>query len=137
MKYDEAENRKKLHELLDIVLDANGIDVRKRDVTGTLPTLFFEFSGHVAQVSIRLHKNGWQPSASWDRSWDFYTNEPMTDKHIESVRAAVSDAMKDTTEVDLLASDIARAEKDLEAKKRQIFEMKRGLKKMQGRETQK
>ena len=46
-KKAEKLRRKKIHEILDIVLDINTTQERLREVTGIKPTAFFEFSGHV------------------------------------------------------------------------------------------
>lgn len=134
MKFDEAENRKKLHQLLDIVLDGNGFGKRSRGETGTLPTLFFRYSGHVAIMYIDLHINGWEPGTSADKQWYINIDAPISDVVIDSIRTAINDAMQDTTEADLLASDIAKAEKDLKERQENLSQMKRNLKKMQRKE---
>ena len=134
MKYDKAENRKKLHELLDIILDGNSLEARSRGTTGTLPTLFFDYSGHVANINIRLFKNGWATGSNWDKDWRIKTDEPITDVVLADIRATISAAMEDRTEAELLASDIAQAEKDLEERKKRIAQMKYNLKKMQRKE---
>lgn len=131
MKFDEAENRKKLHEFLDIVLDGNGFGKRSRRETGTLPTLFFRYSGHVAGLDVDLCVNGWESGVSPDKQWYINIDEPISDEVIDSIRTAINDAMQDTTEADLLASDIAKAEKDLKERQENISQMKRNLKKMQ------
>lgn len=38
----------------------------EQESTGNLPTVFFEFSGHVCQVEIRSHYNGWIKNSYWD-----------------------------------------------------------------------
>lgn len=38
----------------------------EQESTGNLPTVFFEFSGHVCQVEIRIHYNGWIENGYWD-----------------------------------------------------------------------
>ena len=134
MKFGEAENRKQLHELLDIILDGNGFGKRCRGETGTLPTLFFRYSGHVASLDVDLFINGWKHGASPDKEWNIEIDAPISDVVISSIRTAINDAMQDTTEADLLASDIAKAEKDLKERQENISQMKRNLKKMQRKE---
>lgn len=51
--------RKEIHTLLDMVLDINGLSPRKRDETGDLPTVFFEFSGHTGRIYLSAHTHGW------------------------------------------------------------------------------
>lgn len=36
----------KLHEILDLVIEINGMEPRKRDITGEKPTVFLEYAGH-------------------------------------------------------------------------------------------
>jgi hypothetical protein len=54
-----ATTREQIHELLDLVLDINGLESRTRETTGSKPTAFFEFSGHTAEVSVDVHTSGW------------------------------------------------------------------------------
>lgn len=131
MKYDKAENRKKLHELLDIVLDGNSLEARSRGTTGTLPTLFFRYSGHVARVDIDLCSNGWTPGMTYDKNWYVSTDEPISTDVLDDLRAAVREAMRDdTTAAEMLANDIKKAEKDLREKAERIAQMKRELEAM-------
>lgn len=66
-KKEEKRKRELIHQILDIVLDINGTGVRKQSVTGNLPTAFFDFSGHVADLDVRLYRDGWSSdnSAKW------------------------------------------------------------------------
>ena len=123
--------KEKIHELLDIVLEGNGITERLRDKTGTLPTLFFRFSGHVNKVEIDLHKDGWKAGAWSDRTWDINLDDPITDSCIESLREAVATALADGSEADVLRRDIERAEDELSRKKDSLKKMKQKLKKME------
>lgn len=65
-KKSEKRKRKFIHEMLDIVLDINGLSARKQEITGNQPTAIFEFSGHVAWTEARIYKNGWFPDADTD-----------------------------------------------------------------------
>lgn len=134
MKFDEAENRKKLHELFDIVMDYNGFTERKRSVSGMKPTFFFRFSGHVAAVSIDLFRNGWNDTSErqTDRE-EFWVafDKPIQDELIEKIRVAANSALTDTpTEAELLSARIAEAELELKIRKAEITTMKRNLKDM-------
>ena len=128
----EEENRRKLHELLDIVLDGNGLGERSRAQTGTFPTLFFRFSGHVAKVDIDLCSNGWTPGMTYDKNWYISTDEPITTDVVDDVRAAVLEAMQNkATAAERLENDIKKAEEDLRDKAERIAQMKRELEAMQ------
>lgn len=130
MKFDEAENRRKLHELLDIALLCNGYKARKREKTGTLPTMFFDFSGHVGTLRITLYSNGWDSDVDYDRNWTIDTDKPIPDEYISAIRAAADEAMN-TTEEDALVFQIAEAERELERRKAELNSKKRILKEMQ------
>lgn len=55
----EKMRRKKVHEILEMVLEINTTYPRQREYTGTLPTAFFEFSGHVSRVYVQVIRDGW------------------------------------------------------------------------------
>lgn len=47
--------RKKVHEILEMVLEINGTHSRQRALTGNKPTAFFHFSGHTAGVAVSVY----------------------------------------------------------------------------------
>lgn len=62
-KKAEKRRRKLIHRLLDLVLDINGMEPREQELTGNLPTAFFEFSGHIGVVKAKVYTDGWNPDA--------------------------------------------------------------------------
>lgn len=62
----EKMRRKKVHEILEMVLEINSTHPRQRKYTGTLPTAFFEFSGHVSRLYITIYKDGWNSNGNLD-----------------------------------------------------------------------
>lgn len=48
--------RKQIHEVLDLVLDINGL--QKNDEETTHPTAFMVFSGHIGEINTYLYLNG-------------------------------------------------------------------------------
>lgn len=62
----EKMRRKKVHEILEMVLEINTTYPRQREYTGTLPTAFFEFSGHVSRLYITIDKDGWNSNGNPD-----------------------------------------------------------------------
>ena len=58
-KKAEKRRREQLHELFDLALEINGLELRQQEATGDLPTVFFDFSGHVGWVTISVHLHGW------------------------------------------------------------------------------
>lgn len=126
--------RKQLHELLDIVLDGNGIESRKRDNTGTLPTLFFEYSGHVNMVRIDLHSDGWQSGSTYDAQFERYLTNPFKQEEIDGFREKVQAALTEKKETEVLRRDIARQEEKVRGEKERLVEMKKTLKRKEKKE---
>lgn len=122
-------NREKLHRILDMILDGNGFESRKRDETGTLPTLFFEYSGQVNLFKIALHKDGWFSYADPDRKWEFYLNNEISDTVLETIDAEIKDSLKDDKELDTIRRDIKQVEDKLAEDKKKLSKMKKTLKK--------
>lgn len=58
-KKAEKMRRKKVHEILEMVLEVNTTYPRDREFTGTLPTVFFKFSGHISEVYVQVCRDGW------------------------------------------------------------------------------
>lgn len=67
----------KLKRILDLALKLNPSET-KREVTGSKPTIFVEFSGHVGTVYVRVYRNGWKPYADPDCSWEFSVDATKT-----------------------------------------------------------
>ena len=123
----EARIRAQLHEVLDIVLDGNGFERRSRRDTGTLPTLFFRYSGHVADLDVDLHVDGWEPGSGYDREWSFSAKTDNSEEYINSLRAAVRAALTEKTETEVLRRDVLRQEGKIKDEKEKLSEMKRTL----------
>ena len=68
----EKRRRAEVHRVLDLVLDINGLGRRQEKLTGNLPTAFFKFSGHVANVSVEVREKGWRANVSADYTSDTY-----------------------------------------------------------------
>lgn len=52
-------------QIADLMYKINSVPTLQEN-TGNLPTVFFEFSGHVCQIVIRIHFNGWVENGDWD-----------------------------------------------------------------------
>lgn len=125
--------REQLHKLLDIVIDGNGFEHREREYTGTLPTLFLYFSGHVNNVSIRVFADGWQGGAP-SEDYDFNLDYDISDERIEAIRERVNKALETKNLSDVLRRDIEQKEKDLEEQKKELANMKKALRKAKKKE---
>lgn len=53
------EKRENMHQILDLVMDINGFEERKQDVTGNKPTVFMYIFGHTACIEVDVVPNGW------------------------------------------------------------------------------
>lgn len=70
----EYSRREGLHRLLDLVIDINGFDERRQEISGNLPTAFFSFNGHTAGINVQVYNKGWNDFNDPDfsvYSWDF------------------------------------------------------------------
>lgn len=70
----ERRHRQIIHQMLDLVLDINGLCAREQEITGNAPTAFFDFSGHIARVEANIHKRGWDTGKIADATYGFYTD---------------------------------------------------------------
>ena len=127
----EEKLRNQLHEILDIVIHTNGFNQRRRTKTGTLPTVFFNYSGHVNRLSIDLHADGWVPSQGLTKTWDLSFDEPISDNVIATIRREMDAALNDKKESDVLRRDIDTYEKELIQMEKNLSAMKKELKKME------
>lgn len=71
----ETRRREPIHRMLDLVLDINGLKERKQEITGNLPTAFFEFCGHTCRVAADVCSSGWAAGASPDRRVSAYLDK--------------------------------------------------------------
>lgn len=79
----EKIRRKKVHEILEMVLEINGTHSRKRALTGNKPTALFSFSGHTAGVDVSVYNDGWD---SWNLS--DHVMRSYIDMHINGAELA-------------------------------------------------
>lgn len=54
-----------INQIADLMYKINSAPT-EQESTGNLPTVFFEFSGHVCQVEIHIYYNGWIENGDWD-----------------------------------------------------------------------
>ena len=130
---NKEKQREQLHKLLDIVIDGNSFERRDREITGTLPSLFFDFSGHVNSVDIRLFPDGWKVGA-YQEEYEFKLENDISDKAVETIRAAVSKALGTKNLSDTLRRDVEKKEKELADMKKELADMKKELRKAEKKE---
>ena len=126
--------REQLHRLLDIAIDTNGFEARKRDTTGTLPTIFFEFSGHCNLLQFNIHSNGWKSGEYGEDLIDCSLNEPFPEELLQRVEETCKAALTNNKESEVLAKDIEIAENALKEQRESIRDMKKNLKRLRRKE---
>ena len=126
--------RAQVHEILDIVLDGNGFSNRSREETGTLPTLFMDFSGHVSHIVIYLYVDGWTSGGYKEDFW-FNTNGVNPQESIDRFRERVKYALTNKKESEVLGRDIEQKVQEINNEKEKLRQMRRSLKKVQKREN--
>lgn len=73
----EKRRRQQICEALDLCLQINGIQKSKRELTRDHPTVFLNFSGHVALVEAQVYRSGWSYENAVDRdSVEAYITRP-------------------------------------------------------------
>lgn len=89
----EKMRRKKVHEILEMVLEINSTYCRCKGKTGNKPTAFFSFSGHTTGIDVSVNKDGWEPCCGSDYSMYGYMDcENLT---LESVKHGLEDIMEE------------------------------------------
>lgn len=69
MKRDKS-IRKQLHEVLDLVLDINGLQASNEECAPNHPTAFIDFMGHIGKIRICLFSDGWSSDKAPDISFE-------------------------------------------------------------------
>ena len=73
LKEQQQETREIVKQIFNLALAINPNDTTQ-DKTGGKPTVFVNFSGHVAGVDVRIYRNGWAPDfAGVDDEMTTYT----------------------------------------------------------------
>lgn len=91
--WDYEENRRKIHEILDIVLDTNTLERRTTDRTGTLPTACFRFSGLSAKLVVELYPDGWYGGQD-SEDFAFNTDTEISQQAIDAMRRECEGALE-------------------------------------------
>ena len=83
----DIEKREKLHQILDLVIDINGFEDRKVELTGDKPTAFIYFSGHTSNFEVNVHTHGYENFKMPDVRMDSFIDKdnPMLDEIIRTL----------------------------------------------------
>lgn len=110
--WDDEENRRKIHEILDIVLDTNTLERRTSERTGTLPTACFRFSGLSAKVVAELYPNGWNGRQDWEE-YEFDTDAEISQERIDAMRRDCESALEGKAGVEAAQQRVKRLEREI------------------------
>ena len=90
---DDSEQRARVHEIVDLVLDCNGFGRRNQELTGELPTCFIWFCGHTATLEVQLCEDGWYAGAPW-QEFTFDLEGIISRAKINALRYALAAALE-------------------------------------------
>lgn len=82
-----------MHRIVDQILDINGLEARKQELTGNNPTAFMFLFGHTASIDISVYFNG------WDNSENCYPDYSKS-SHFAGMHAS--------NELNMISNDLAR-----------------------------
>lgn len=86
----EKRRRKEVLQILDLALQVNGLDCRKQELTGNLPTVMIYFHGHVARLDMTIYTEGYQEGQACLREdFGLYTDSSSFQKEA----AAIADGL--------------------------------------------
>ena len=117
--WDYEENRRKIHEILDIVLDTNTLEGRTSDQTGTLPTVCFRFSGIGARIMAELYPNGWSGGQD-SEEFDFGTDAEISQQAIDAMRRACETALEGKAGVEGAQQRVKRLEREIRERQQEM-----------------
>lgn len=123
--------RQQLHELLDIAIDTNGLESRQRCKTGSLPTVFFSFSGHVNKFNMDIYEDGYPGIGERKTLIDIYLDKPIPADRIQSVKDICRKALSENKESEVLARDITAKLEHIAKEKESVKEMRKKQKKLE------
>ena len=106
--------------LLALVLETNGYEKRQREYTGALPTVFFDYSGHVNSLTVRIQKDGWESGRNDDREWWITLDKPIPDKTMVSILEYCASCLEDKKESEIVLRDISRLETQISQEKERL-----------------
>lgn len=132
-KRNEERIRRQLHEIFDICLNCNGFDSRAAGETGALPTVFFDFSGHVSGLDVRIYPDGWS-GGGYYKTFQFRTNQDINVEEIEALRAYAQHALTEKKESEVIERSILAKEEEIKDQKESLKALRKSLKKAEAKE---
>lgn len=81
----DLEKRKKLHKILDLVMDINDFEGKLQPSAKGSPTAFFYIQGHVEACDISVHKNGWVAGMMPDKDMKVYLDWNYASENLDKM----------------------------------------------------
>lgn len=91
----EKMRRKKVHEILEMVLEINGTYSRQRALTGNKPTAFFRFLGHTAGVAVNVYNDGWSSGNLSDHALRSYIDVHINGAELADLKNEIENIMEE------------------------------------------
>ena len=110
--WDYEENRRKVHEIIDVALDTNTLERRTTDRTGTLPTVCFRFSGLGAKLVVELYPDGWYGGQD-SEDFEFNTDTEISQQAIDAMRRECEGALEGKPGIKGVQQRIKRLEREI------------------------
>lgn len=112
--WDYEENRRKIHEILDIVLDTNTLEGRNIEKTGTLPAACFRFSGICGKIVADIYQDGWCAGAASDYlEFTFNTDAEISQQAIDAMQRECEAALEGKAGVEGAQQRVKQLEREI------------------------
>lgn len=76
----DRQTNKKMAALFKLCLRINGNEKRYQELSGDLPTVFFDLLGNTAHISIRVFCGGWVPNGDPDIAFNIHADERFNEE---------------------------------------------------------
>ena len=117
--WDYEENRRKIHEILDIVLDTNTLEGRNIEKTGTLPAVSFRFSGICGKVVADIYQDGWHGGQDC-KGFYFDTDMEISQERIDAMRRECEAALEGKAGVEGAQQRIKNLEREIRERQQEM-----------------
>ena len=117
--WDYEENRRKIHEILDIVLDTNTLEGRTSERTGTLPTVCFRFSGIGARIVTEIYPDGWHGGQDC-KGFYFDTDMEISQERIDAMRRECEAALEGKAGVEGAQQRVKNLEREIRERQQEM-----------------
>lgn len=124
----QQENRRKIHEIIDIALDTNSFESRTRERTGTQPTVFIDFSGHVSLISLMVYEDGYEPGGH-NTKMETYFDKPISDDFVKRFRELCEKCCSVKKESETIERDLEQAKENAKYAQEVVHNLKKQLRK--------